>query len=302
MLKKDDKIAVVAPSGNFEAERLQQGVSWLEQQGFVVEIMPHVFDRYRYMAGKDDARAADINAAFADKEIKALFCARGGAGSTKMLDYIDYQIVKQNPKPVIGLSDSIGLQNALYVRSGNVSYTGFLPIYDFKDGMPCSLVAQSLLQVLHGSGFTAEGGSCLCGGLAQGVMVGGCLSVFCYLCGTPYFPNLAGKILLLEDVGEYTYRLELMLNQLRQQPGFAQIAGIVFGRFTECEPESPEDGTVGDILNEFAAQLSVPVIFNFPYGHIPERYVLPIGVAVEMDADKGTLKIPSATNRLSTGC
>jgi len=296
MLKKGDKVAVVAPSGGFEAGRLQPGVAWLEQQGFVVKMMPHVFDHYRYMAGKDEARAADIHAAFADKEIKALFCAYGAAGSTKILDYIDYQIVKENPKPVIGLSDSTGLQNALYARSGNVSYTGFLPIYDFKNGLPGPLITQSLLKVLCQESLTAEGGECLRGGQAQGVMVGGCLSVFCYLCGTSYLPDLTGKILLLEDVGEYTYRLELMLNQLRQQPGFAQIAGVVFGRFAKCEPESPEDGTTEDILKDFAAQLSVPVMFNFPYGHIPERYVLPIGAAVEMDADKGTLKILSAIN------
>ena len=289
LLRAGDKIALVAPSGFIEPESLKTGAAWLEAQGFELEFMPHVFARRYYTAGTDFERAEDINEAFARPDIKALFCVRGGAGSSKILPYLDYATVKKNRKPVFGLSDSTALQNALFPCGGNVSYTGFLPIFDFKSGELDEKINQSLNAVFAGHEQKAAGGKCLNSGTAQGVMVGGCLSVLNYLCGTPYFPSLQGKILLIEDVGEKTYRIDLMLNQLKAQKDFAGLNGIVFGQFLNCAEADEGDGSVSEIIADFAQNLDIPVITDFPYGHIASRYVLPIGKKVCLNADEVTL-------------
>lgn len=289
LLRAGDRIALVAPSGFIEPESLKTGAAWLEAQGFELEFMPHVFARRYYTAGTDFERADDINEAFARPDIKALFCVRGGAGSSKILPYLDYATVKKNRKPVFGLSDSTALQNALFTCGGNVSYTGFLPIFDFKSGELDEKISRSLNMVFAGREQKASGGKCLNSGATQGVMVGGCLSVLNYLCGTPYFPSLQGKILLIEDVGEKTYRLDLMLNQLKLQKDFAGLNGIVFGQFLNCAEADEGDGSVSEIIADFAQNLDIPVITDFPYGHIASRYVLPIGKKVCLNADEVTL-------------
>lgn len=289
LLRAGDKIALVAPSGFIEPESLKTGAVWLEAQGFELDLMPHVFARRYYMAGTDFERANDINEAFARPDIKALFCVRGGAGSSKILPYVDYATVKKNRKPVFGLSDATALQNALFTCSGNVSYTGFLPIFDFKSGTLDAKINQSLNMVFAGREQKASGGKCLNSGTAQGVMVGGCLSVLNYLCGTPYFPSLQGKILLIEDVGEKTYRIDLMLNQLKSQKDFAGLNGIVFGQFLNCTEADEGDGSVAEIIADFAQDLDIPIITDFSYGHIASRYVLPIGKKVCLNADETEL-------------
>lgn len=289
LLRAGDKIALAAPSGFIEPESLKTGAAWLEAQGFELEFMPHVFARHYYTAGTDFERADDVNEAFARPDIKALFCVRGGAGSSKILPYLDYALIKKNRKPVFGLSDSTALQNALFACSGNVSYTGFLPIFDFKNGSLDEKINQSLNMVFAGREQKASGGKCLNAGSAQGVMVGGCLSVLNYLCGTPYFPSLQGKILLIEDVGEKTYRIDLMLNQLKSQKDFAGLNGIVFGQFLNCVEADEGDGSVSEIIADFAQNLDIPVITDFPYGHVASRYVLPIGKKVCLNADEVTL-------------
>ena len=252
--------------------------------------MPHAFASYRYMGGTDEERAEDINQAFLRPDIKAIFCTRGGAGAIKVLDKLDYNGIKQNPKPIFGLSDSTALQNAVYAQTGNVSYTGFLPIYDFKTTEPDDTIAKSLKDIFSAKTQVVQEGTYLKGGQVKGVMVGGCLSVLCGLCGTPYFPDLKNKILLLEDVGEKTYRVENMLNQIKYQKNFDKIKGIVFGQFAKCVVADPEDGTLPEIIDDFIKDLNIPIISDFLYGHIPSRYVLPIGKEVLLDADNVKLE------------
>ncbi|MBE6451307.1 MAG: LD-carboxypeptidase [Alphaproteobacteria bacterium] len=293
LLKKADKVIIVSPSSCIEPNALDKGINWLKNQGFEVKIAKHTYDSFSYTAGTDCSRADDINKAFADNEIKAIFCSRGGAGSTKMLDYLDFDLIKNNKKPVFGLSDSTALQNALYHKCGIVSYTGFLPVYDFKGDSLDDKIAASLQNVFNGKEQTICSLKALNGGKAKGVLIGGNLSVLCYLCGTAYFPNLENKILLLEDIGEKTYKIDLMLNQLKQQLNFDKLKGIIFGKFTDCIEINEGDGSVKNVLKNFALSLNIPVVFDFDYGHIKSRYVLPIGQEVELDADNLLLKIPS---------
>ncbi len=293
ILNKGDKIIIVSPSSCIEKNALDKAMNWFAYQGINVALAKHTFDVCSYMAGDDADRAEDINKAFADVSIKAIFCSRGGAGSTKILDFLDFDMIKKNPKPVFGLSDSTALQNALYEKAGIVSYTGFLPVYDFKENEIDRLTEQSLLNVFEGVEQCLSSGEAINLGVTEGVMIGGNLSVLCYLCGTKYFPNLENKILLLEDIGEKTYRIDLMLNQLKQQKNFNKIKGIIFGKFSNCVQASDEDDNVASVLKEFAKNLDIPIIYNFDYGHIKSRYVLPIGKKIVLDANKAIVKIPN---------
>lgn len=286
-LKKGDKVGIASPAGFLTSPKdIELAVKYLTAHGFVPVIGKHVFDKYFYMAGKDEARASDVNRFFADPEVKAIFTTAGGCGSQRILPYLDYQLIKKNKKPLFGLSDNTSLQNALLAKAGCPSVTGFSLKYDFKSGNISAFTEASLLQVWAGKKQKIKSGETLNPGRAQGELIGGCLSTFRNLCGTPYFPALKGKILLIEDVGERTHKIGVMLTQLSQQKDFDKLAGIIFGKFVNCEPFEAQDGSVDEALQEFAQNFAaqIPVIKNFDYGHVPNRYVLPLGQKVQIDA------------------
>ena len=133
---------------------------------------------------------------------------------------------------------------------------------------------------------TIVSGDCLKKGECKGKIIGGCLSVLTYLCGTEYFPNLSGKILLLEDIGEKTYKIDLMLNQLKQQKNFNKLKGIIIGQFHNCIISDKEDGTIEDCIKDFTKDLNIPIITNFAYGHVKERYVVPLNKIITLKATK----------------
>lgn len=293
LFKKGDNIALIAPSGWVEKESLKTGMDWLEKQGLKPLCMPHLFKKHFYMAGFDSERAEDINAAFADEKFKAIFCVRGGAGATRVLPFLDWKAIQKKPKPIFGLSDSTALQNAAYALTKNISFTGFLPIFDFRSGTLDKRLEKSIKSVFENKPQICTGGRTLVKGQAEGVLIGGCLSVLHYLLGTKYMPNLKDKILLIEDIGEKTYKLDLMLHRLALEPNFNQLAGLVFGQFLGCDEADKGDGTVHQTIKSFVANLKCPVLEGFPYGHVQSRYVLPIGAKVKLDATDKTLKISS---------
>ena len=290
-IKAGDKIGIIAPSVGLKEKDLAPTLAFFKKLNLIPILASNLNSHYRYMAGTDKERALNINQMFEDSSIKALFCLRGGAGATRMLDYLDYEIIKNNLKPVIGLSDSTALENALYTKTKNPSLTGFLPLYDLNDKIIAPQTEASLLSALFENNHLITSGTSLHEGTAEGVIIGGCLSVLLYLCGTPYFPDLSGKILLLEDTDEKTYKIDLMLNQLKQQKGFNALKGIIIGQFTDCPVVDPEDGTITDCIKDFTQNLNIPVITDFAYGHIPARHILPIGLTVKISATPETCTI-----------
>ncbi len=299
-LLQGDKVAFVSPSGKIAKGDLDNALSWFAQQGIEVSVGTHVFDAEGYTAGTKKDRAEDLNKVFADPTVKAIFCTRGGAGSTQILDCLDYDMIKKNKKPLFGLSDSTALQNALYTKAGVASYTGFLPIYDFHTPKLNNRLEASLRHIFAGGLVQETDFEVLQGTDAKGTLVGGCLSVFTLLCGTQFFPDLSGKILLLEDIGEKTYRIDLMLEQLKHQKGFDEIKGIIFGRFEKCTIADEEDGSIEDIIKKFAKSVpNIPVIYHFPYGHIKERVILPIGRQVWIKTNRRTFEEISENNAYS---
>lgn len=286
LLCHGDTIGIIAPSAGLNGKDLQSVNNFFHEQKLLVKTAGNLNYKYRYMAGTDIERAETIHQMFADKSIKALFCLRGGAGSTRILNLLDYNLIKNNPKPIIGLSDSTALQNAIIAKTQNPCLTGFLPLYDLVDSPFNKTTLTFLCDALFAEKHKIHSGVSLIDGKAQGKIVGGCLSVLCYLCGTPYFPDLKGKILLLEDIGEKTYKIDLMLNQLKQQKNFNKLKGIILGQFTNCLIADAEDGTLEECVSDFIKGLTIPVIKDFSYGHIPERHVIPLGLPVKLTADK----------------
>ena len=281
-LKKGDEVIFVAPSSFVKKEDIKESVEYFETMGLKVKIADNVCDEYRYMAGSDKKRATVINKAFADKNIKAIVCVRGGAGSTRILPYLDYDLIKKNKKPIIGLSDSTGIQNALITASSIPAYTGYLSAYKPKQNNGNDTAGKYLQSVLFDNKHKICDGKSLIKGEAEGKIVGGNLSVLCYLCGTKYFPSLKNKILLLEDVGEKTYKVDLMLNQLKQQKDFDKLKGIILGKFTDCPIASTFDGSIEDCINDFTKGLKIPVIYDVCYGHVDHSQIIPLGIKAKI--------------------
>ncbi len=249
-LCKGDKIALIAPSAQIGGiSKIQKGLDFLQSLGFEPVFAPHLYNVHRYMAGTDKERAEDVNWAFSQPEIKAVFCVRAAAGAARILPYIDYELVKQNPKPLIGFCDNAALMLALNKKSDTISWNGFLPTYDFREGTLNPLVESSLRQLISNMPQKIISGSTLRVGKTEGTFLCSNLSVLMKLAGTPYFPDLRGKILLIEDVHERLHKIDLMLQQLKQQPYFKELQGIIFGHFTDCSGDE-EDGTLDDCFAE----------------------------------------------------
>lgn len=283
-LKPGDKIGLVSPSRHVAAEEIAKGVAYLKSLGFEPVFGEHVFDSFRYMGGTAENRAADIMRFYADPEIKAIFATSGGDGAQFIPPLLDWDIICRNPKPFIGFSDTTALQNAIVAQTGQIAFSGLTLNYDFRGEKLDETLDASLKNILFGEQLCYKSGETLVSGQTEGVLLGGCLSLFRNLCGTPYFPNMNGAVLLIEDVEEPTYKIDLMLQQISQNPGFRQVKGIIFGRFLDCPVRRPEDGTIDEVLGFFADGLKIPVIKNFDYGHVFKRLMMPLGAKIRLDA------------------
>ena len=294
-LQPGSLVGIVSPSGSFERERLRPGLTYLRKRGFRVRVGSAASHRDRYLAGKDPERAKDLNAMFADPDVMAVFAARGGFGSARILGSLDYGAIRRCPKPLVGFSDTTALQLGIYSRTGMVSYSGVTLCADVSaSGMPEATETSLWNALMHGRFDDMAGVAAIRGRAAEGKLLGGCLSVIASLMGTGYMPDTSGALLFLEDVNEAPYRVDRMLTQLRMAGAFDRVAGVVFGQFEGCDPEREEvEGTVDGVLRDFSTSVSAPVFWGLPYGHGEGRRVLPIGLRAAVDGSRGTLIIES---------
>lgn len=281
-LQPGDTVGVIAPSGSFERERLAPGLAFLRAKGFDVREGTSLYAQERYLAGTDRARADDVNAMFADGDVKGIFVARGGYGAARILEFLDWTSIAQNPKVLVGLSDTTALQLAIFARTGLVTFSGFLLCSDATAEGVVQETAQALWEAVCSHRFEGVGLTPLRGGEVNGPFIGGCLSLVASLVGTRFFPELDGAVLVLEDVNEPPYRVDRMLNQLAMAGVFDRVAGVVFGEFVDCEPEREIEGRIEDVIDDFVARVSCPVFCGLPYGHGKARRVLPIGLGVRI--------------------
>ena len=290
-IKPGDKVAIIAPCGQIgNKSKIDLALKYLKSLGLKPVFGKNLLNVRRYMAGTDRERASDINAAFADPEIRAIFCVRAAAGGTRVLPYIDYELAHANPKPFIGFCDNTAIQLALWQKSKLVSYDGFVMAYDFKSGSLDQQIKTDLENLLNHKTYEIKSGKTLHKGSAEGTLICSNLTVLTRMAGTPYFPDFADKILLLEEVNEPVYKIDLMLQQLKQQKHFDKLKGVIFGQFTGSKADE-EDGTLEDCLHDFLQGTNLPAIYDFNFGHTPSRHVLPLGAKVALNADKATLKI-----------
>jgi muramoyltetrapeptide carboxypeptidase len=304
-LERGDTVMFVAPAGPPKREEVMRAKQRIEDRGYRVRMRDDMFEVEGYLAGTDDRRAAELMEAFADPEVKAIVCIRGGYGVMRILDRLDYDKIRANPKIVLGYSDVTALHAALSRRAGLVSFHGPVASSIGGEKAPPPFTVASLVQALeadHSASYELaipeevirvdSFGS----GKAQGRLVGGNLSLISALEGTPYAIDAKDAILLIEDVNEAPYRIDRMLQQLKLAGKLDTIRGAVLGQFTTeyvREDKLTDDARfdTNGVLRQYFENAGIPVLANYPVGHTPLNATLPMGAQVEIDADSRTLRV-----------
>lgn len=294
-LKFGDKVGFVNASSYISPEDRDCSIQAFEKLGFKVSVGESCKGKYGYFGATDEIRANDINSMFADPTIKAVICIRGGYGTPRILDRLDYELISQNPKPLCGYSDVTGLHLAINKLSGLVTYHSPMPYGEFSRG-----IDEYSFQVFQGVVMSEKPYGKLYNyqnapfeiyreGVAQGPLAGGNLSLICALMGTPYEIEAKGKILFIEDVGEDVYRLDRMLTTLRLAGKFKECAGIVFGGFTNCGHD--KDFSIQDIIRDIVVPCGKPVIGGLTCGHMQPTATLPLGAMAKIDSAVNYLEL-----------
>ena len=298
-LNKKDVIGIISPaSSTDEFTRVERGVKYLEGLGYRVKVGANVGKNHGYLAGTDKERVDDIHSMFKDKNVKAIFTVRGGYGAFRLLDKIDYRVVKNNPKIFVGYSEITSLQMAFLEKAGLMTFAGPMVAVDFYDEIS-SYTEENFWEIITSNKKPGklkfpddQKLPYLQKGIASGRLIGGNLAVFAALLGTDYFPNLTGKILMIEDIGELPYRVDRLLNQLRLSGTFKKVKGIILGRFVDCHEHDPNKKTLtlGEVISDYVASLKIPSIYTFPHGHIKDFVTIPFGLKVNINAAKGSVE------------
>ena len=303
-LRRGSRVALVAPAGPLlERDDIRRAAELCRALDYEPLVAAHAADRYGYLAGTDADRLADLNGALRDPTVDAIWCLRGGFGLTRIMEGIDFDALARRPKPVIGFSDITALLAGVTTKSGLVAFHG--PVArnpmspfsrrHFERVLACAEPAGILDPMPPPVGMLVPRENriiTLRGGVAEGTLAGGNLSLLQCLIGTPWLPDLDGSILLLEDVNEDLYRVDRMLAHLRTAGALSRLTGVAIGRFTELK-RSTEGGSFGfdELLNQYLAPLGIPVALGLPFGHIDAQWTLPLGVRARFDADQGTIEL-----------
>jgi muramoyltetrapeptide carboxypeptidase len=302
-VRPGDRVGLVSPAtAAFGTESTRIWVDALESLGLEVILGDHYFDQHGYFAGEDEARASDINAFFKDPEIKMIF-ARGGWGAPRLLPLLDYDMIRENPKVLLGYSDATALITAVHVKTGLVTFHGPSPLNVFSAEHFRRVVMNAERYKLSNPTFITENTlvqtenliQTISGGKASGPILGGNLSLLTAVTGSGYLPDFDGSILFIEDVDEAVYRVDRMMTELALSGVLSKIAGFVFGRCTECGPGGGYGSlTMEQMVAEHIKPLGIPAFSGAMIGHIDEQFTIPLGIEVEIDADTGTIELLEA--------
>jgi muramoyltetrapeptide carboxypeptidase len=280
-------VAVIAPASSFDRTSFEAGLALINAR-YRAEHGPGIFERQRYLAGDDARRLAELTAALRDPQIRAVFCARGGYGATRLLSRLAAARPPGPPKVLVGFSDITAL-HLWFQRFGRISVHGPVLTQLGRGRLPGDTSGR-LFALLESTQPPPplRGTECYVGGTAEGPLLGGNLSVFTRLLGTPYMPELEGAILLLEDQGERPYRLDRMWTHLELAGVFSRVRGIALGSFTGCE-EKDAPYTGAEVLKDLSRATGLPCAAGFPVGHGEVNEPVPLGARVRLDADGCTL-------------
>jgi muramoyltetrapeptide carboxypeptidase len=290
-LRDGARVALIAPSGVVSrAEDIERALENVRSFGWVPVLGEHVSSQLGYLAGSDADRLKDINAAFASDEIDAIWCVRGGYGSMRLLADLDYPALRRRRKPVIGFSDLTALHSAIHRKCGLVTFHGPTARARLTPFSRASL--HSALIEHRDSCGVVENGRVLRSGRAKGRIIGGNLALVTALLGTPFAPNFAGAILIVEDVGEAVYRIDRMLRHLILAGALQQCVAMIAGDFRPPKGEKSTDNrSLDDVLAEAAARAGIPCLAGAPFGHITDQWTIPLGAVAELDTDSRSLRV-----------
>ncbi len=304
-LRPGDRVGIISPAGaTFDPNQIDLVVDAVRGLGYVPQLAPHVRERYGYLAGADEVRAADVNAMFADASIAALMPIRGDWGSARILPYLDYGLIRANPKVLVGFSDITALLLGIHAKTGLITFHGPHGMTAWRSDQVDPL--QRL--VMEGDALTYTNPllgedqdrlmrvrgriQTITPGQATGPLIGGNLSVLSGIVGSPYMPITEGAILFLEDIGEAPYRIDRMLTQLKLAGLLDGLAGFIFGQCTHCGPgETYGSLTLEQILQDHIQPLGMPAWSGAWIGHVEPLWTLPIGARARIDAQAGRIQM-----------
>jgi muramoyltetrapeptide carboxypeptidase len=286
-LKPGDLLRVIAPSGALrEFDAFNKSIEICRSYGYRVELSDNIDDKHGYLAGTDAHRRQQLLTAWQDPECRGILCARGGFGSTRILEDWSWQKNTIEPKWLIGFSDITALLWSLY-NAGIPSVHG--PVMTTLGNEP-EWSIQRLFDILEGRPLAPLKGKGWGGGVTTGILIPGNLTVATHFLGTSIFPNLDGVILAFEDVTEAPYRIDRMLTQWRLSGALFKVRGIALGGFTKCEaPPNVPSFSVEEVLRERLGDLNIPIVSNLPFGHDSPNAALAVGLQVILDGDQGIL-------------
>lgn len=299
-LKKGDSIGICAPSGALsEGQSLEKVVIGIENLGFKPILGKSCYESYGYLAGNDDIRTEDLNSMFENPNVDGILCLRGGYGTPRIVDKIDYDIIRKNPKIFMGYSDITALLISINQNTGLVTFHGPMgasnvitnndeefTLNSFLKNLTCKKPFEYLENPKGREIVTYSSGK------ATGEIIGGNLSLLVSTLGSKYEIDTKGKILFIEEINEYTYRVDRMLTSLRLSGKFEDCAGIILGDFNACDNE--KDGyslSLHQVIKDVIGDLNKPVISNFSSGHCENMITIPFGVKCELDAESQKIKI-----------
>lgn len=306
-----DTVGIIAPaSAPPDPKAVDRAFAGIEQLGFKPKLGRNVRARLGFIAGTDRERAGDLMAMFMDKKVKAIICLRGGYGTSRILDRLDYNVIRRNAKILSGYSDITSLHIALAKKAGLLSFHAPMLNGELVDAKTPKFTRASFLRTVTDAapagsirdGYHDDTISVLRGGLAEGRLTGGNLTLVCSSLGTPFAPSFKGKILFFEDVGEKPYRLDRMLTHLINAGVLSQVAGVAVGVNEDChDPDAKPGGeyrqSAEDVIKERLSCVKVPVVLGLPFGHGKFNATIPVGARARLDGRRGDLVITDAAVR-----
>lgn len=308
-LRPGDTVGVITPSTPvIDPDRLAAAERTIKYFGLRLKMGRNVGRRSSDFRSFVNERLDDLHSMFSDKEVRAVFCLRGGYGSPQILDRIDYELIRRNPKIFLGFSDITALHLAIHKRAGLVTFHGPNVASSFP-GYTQQHFRRALFETTPLGKLTNPTESnelrpnhplrTIRPGTATGRLIGGNLSLVAATMGTPYEIETRGRILFIEDVGEEAYSIDRLLTQLRLGGKFDSVAGVVFGECSGCgpgdyKPSFASPYSLGEVVDNILGGLKVPVLSGLTIGHTADQLTLPLGVAATLNADDGTLEIKEA--------
>lgn len=302
-IKKGDTLGLISPSAA-TSDRMQFTFAKeaLEALGFNVKVGENLTSRRGHLAGTDQERAQDLNNMFGDPEVKGIVCIRGGSGASRILPLIDYELIKKNPKPLMGYSDITALHCAIQRQTGLVTFHGpngsgswnsfnvkrFEQLFFEKAKITYKNEESKADDLVIKTNRIQT----LTGGIAEGRILGGNLTVLTALSGTPYYPDFQDAILFIEDIGEDPYKIDRMMSTLQLNGTLSKIKGFIFGQCTDCEPGGGYGSlSVDTVLDDYILPLGIPAYSGAMIGHLPKQFIIPVGTSVKIDANEGTIEL-----------